>query len=137
MLLNCSYLVFWPLAGYAKNAMELLHPSYGLVFIVVALGVAFAFVNGFHDAANVVATMISTRALEPETAILLAAAAELAGPLLLGTAVARTIGEGIVNPQQITAAVLMAALVSAIAWNLLTWWWGLPSSSGHALVGGL
>lgn len=104
---------------------------------VVTLAVAFDFVNGFHDASNVVATMISTRAFEPEPALVLAALANFVGPFIFGTAVAKTIGSGIVEPAAVTGGVVLGALVGAIFWNLLTWYFGIPSSSSHALVGGL
>jgi len=105
--------------------------------VIIMLAVGFSFVNGFHDAANVVATMISTRAFQPETALIIAALAELIGPFLFGTAVARTIGVGIIRPADATVAVILAALCGSIVWGLLTWYFGLPSSSSHALVGGM
>jgi inorganic phosphate transporter, PiT family len=105
--------------------------------LAVVATLAFAFTNGFHDAANAIATLVATRGARPGAAILLAAACNLLGPLLLGAAVADTIA-GIV---QVTAAqtvvVVGAALTAAVTWNLVTWWRGLPSSSSHALVGGL
>src|SRR4029450_5278677 len=105
--------------------------------LAVAVTLAFAFTNGFHDAANAIATLVATRGARPGPAIALAAACNLLGPLLLGAPVADTIA-GIV---QVTAAQTMvvvgAALTAAVAWNLVTWWRGLPSSSSHALVGGL
>ncbi|MBI4677353.1 MAG: inorganic phosphate transporter [Elusimicrobia bacterium] len=108
-----------------------------LAVFVVAAAVAFDFVNGFHDAANVVATMVSTRAFQPETALVVAALAEFLGPFLFGTAVAKTIGAGIIDPAAATTGVVVAALFGAILWDLVTWHFGLPSSSSHALVGGL
>jgi PiT family inorganic phosphate transporter len=106
------------------------------VLAVVAI-LAFAFTNGFHDAANAIATLVATRGARPGAAIMLAAVCNLLGPLLLGAAVADTIA-GIVEvtPAQ-TVVVVGAALTAAVAWNLVTWWRGLPSSSSHALVGGL
>jgi inorganic phosphate transporter, PiT family len=105
--------------------------------LAVAATLAFAFTNGFHDAANAIATLVATRGARPGAAIILAAVCNLLGPLLLGAAVADTIA-GIV---QVTAAqtvvVVGAGLTAAVAWNLVTWWRGLPSSSSHALVGGL
>jgi phosphate/sulfate permease len=105
--------------------------------LAVVATLAFAFTNGFHDAANAIATLVATRGARPGAAILLAAACNLLGPLLLGAAVADTIA-GIV---QVTAAqtvvVVGAALTAAVTWNLVTWWRGLPASSSHALVGGL
>jgi inorganic phosphate transporter, PiT family len=105
-----------------------------VVVIVVALG--FDFTNGFHDTANAVATSVSTRALTPRTAVLVASVANLAGAFVT-TAVATTIGQDIVASDLITTKTLLAALLGAIVWNLLTWWFGLPSSSSHALIGGL
>jgi PiT family inorganic phosphate transporter len=104
---------------------------------VIAIALIFDFINGFNDAANIVATMISSRAVSPRTAILIAAFSELAGPFILGTAVAKTIGKGIVDPSVITNSVIFAGLLGAITWNLVTWRLGMPSSSSHALVGGL
>ncbi len=108
-----------------------------MVWFVIVLAVVFDFLNGFHDAANVVATIISSRSMSPESALILAATCEVLGPFLFGTAVAKTIGQEIVNPALIDVWVVMGALVGAIFWNLLTWWFGLPSSSSHALVGGI
>src|SRR4051794_12053703 len=105
-----------------------------VVVIVVALG--FDFTNGFHDTANAVATSVSTRALTPRMAVLIASVANLAGAFVT-TAVATTIGKNIVATDLITTQTILAALVGAIVWNLLTWWFGLPSSSSHALIGGL
>jgi inorganic phosphate transporter, PiT family len=105
-----------------------------VVVIVVALG--FDFTNGFHDTANAVATSVSTRALTPRMAVLVAAAANLAGAFVT-TAVAKTVGKDVVDSGLINTRTVLAALLGAIAWNLLTWWFGLPSSSSHALIGGL
>jgi inorganic phosphate transporter, PiT family len=102
--------------------------------VVVALG--FDFTNGFHDTANAVATSVSTRALSPRLAVLIASVANLAGAFVT-TAVATTVGQGIIDTNLATPKTVLAALVGAIAWNLLTWWLGLPSSSSHALIGGL
>ena len=97
---------------------------------------ALEYINGFHDAANAIATVVSTRVLTPRQAILLAAVCNLIGASL-GTAVAATIGKGLVDTRFVTMGTLLAALLSAIVWGLLTWWLGLPSSSSHALIGGL
>jgi PiT family inorganic phosphate transporter len=105
-----------------------------VVVVVVALG--FDFTNGFHDTANAVATSVSTRALSPRLAVLTASAANLAGAFVT-TAVAKTVGKGIIDSNLATTKTVLAALVGAIVWNLLTWWLGLPSSSSHALIGGL
>ncbi|MCK6209722.1 inorganic phosphate transporter [Georgenia sp. EYE_87] len=109
-----------------------------LVVVVVTVALVFDFTNGFHDAANSIATSVTTRALTPHTAVVLAAVMNLLGAML-GTGVAETIGSGIITTPQGTdgLGVVLAALVGAIAWNLLTWWLGLPSSSSHALIGGL
>jgi len=115
-----------------------------LTIIIVALALFFDFSNGFHDAANVVATIITTRALSPRKAVLMAAVCEFLGPFLFGTAVAQTIGKNIVDVSTFDArfldlsiSLVIATLIGAIAWNLITWYWGLPSSSSHALVGGM
>src|SRR2546423_11073113 len=105
-----------------------------IVVIVVALG--FDFTNGFHDTANAVATSVSTRALTPRMAVLTASVANLAGAFVT-TAVAKTVGQDIVASDLINTKTILAALLGAIAWNLFTWWFGLPSSSSHALIGGL
>ncbi|MGE5391153.1 MAG: anion permease [Deltaproteobacteria bacterium] len=110
--------------------------SLTLVIVVVALALLFDYINGFHDTANAIATSISTKALSPRSAILIAATLNLIGALS-GTAVAATIGKGIVAPDIVTPGVLIAALISAIFWNLFTWYFGIPSSSSHALIGGL
>jgi PiT family inorganic phosphate transporter len=111
----------------------------GLIAIF-ALAVTFDYINGFHDTANAIATSVSTRALKPEYAILLSATANFVGALVFGTAVAGTIGAGIVQDKMILgngAMVLAAALAGAITWNLITWALAIPSSSSHALIGGL
>jgi PiT family inorganic phosphate transporter len=107
-----------------------------LLVVVVITALAFDFTNGFHDTANAVATSVSTRALSPRMAVLVASVANLAGAFVT-TAVAKTVGQGIVDSNLITTKTVLAALLGAIAWNLLTWWFGLPSSSSHALIGGL
>jgi inorganic phosphate transporter, PiT family len=106
-----------------------------LVLVVVA-ALAFDYINGFHDAANAVATVVSTGVLPLRTAILLAALLNFAGALT-GTAVAATIGKGLIEPSAVTQVVVLSALLGATLWNLVTWYFGIPSSSSHALVGGL
>jgi PiT family inorganic phosphate transporter len=101
------------------------------------LGALFDFLNGIHDSSNVVATMISSRAFSPQVALGVTAISEFSGPFIFGVAVAQTIGNGIVTSELITTQVLLAALVSAILWDLLTWYLGFPSSSSHALIGGI
>ena len=107
-----------------------------LISIVIILALAFDFLNGIHDSSNVVATMISSRAISPRFALALTAIANFFGPFIFGVAVANTIGHEIVSADTISVQVLIAALVSAIFWNLLTWYLGFPSSSSHALIGG-
>src|SRR6184192_2476005 len=107
-----------------------------LLWVVVVVALGFDFTNGFHDTANAVATSVSTRALSPRTAVFVAAVANLAGAFVT-TAVAKTVGKGIIDTGLATEKTVLAALIGAIAWNLLTWWLGLPSSSSHALIGGL
>src|ERR671935_1238886 len=107
-----------------------------LLVVGVAVALGFDFTNGFHDTANAVATSVSTRALTPRMAVLVAALANLAGAFVT-TAVAKTVGKGIIDTGLATEQTVLAALVGAISWNLLTWWFGLPSSSSHALIGGL
>lgn len=105
----------------------------GLIFVALA----FDFLNGLHDAANSIATIVSTRVLRPRYAVIWAAFFNFVAFLFFGLHVAATIGTGIVAPQTIDAAVIFGALVGAISWNLITWWGGIPSSSSHALIGGL
>jgi PiT family inorganic phosphate transporter len=108
-----------------------------LIIILVSLALIFDFLNGFHDSANVVATMISSRAMTPTAALIIASVANFIGPLLFGVAVAKTIGQDVVSPASITIAVVLAALLSASIWNIITWFFGIPSSSSHALIGGI
>ena len=108
-----------------------------LVVAVVAAALLFDFINGFHDAANSIATIVSTRVLTPLRAVVWAAFFNFIAFALFKLHVAGTIGKGIIDPAIVDVAVIIGALAGAIAWNLLTWWWGLPSSSSHALVGGL
>lgn len=107
-----------------------------LVITVIVVALIFDFINGFHDTANAIATVVSTGVLPLRTAILLAALLNFIGALT-GTAVASTIGKGILTPESVTLVVVLAALLGAIFWNLFTWYFGIPSSSSHAMVGGL
>src|SRR6476619_2656598 len=107
-----------------------------LFIIVVLAALAFEYINGFHDTANAIATVVSTKVLTPRAAVVWAAFWNLVGALF-GTAVAKTISSGLVDPSAVTMATVLCALLSAIVWNLFTWWLGLPSSSSHALIGGL
>jgi len=106
-----------------------------ILLIVLALG--FDFLNGVHDSSNIVATMISSRALQPRWALTITAVANFAGPFIFGVAVAKTIGDEIVLPGTVSITSLIAALAAAILWNVFTWYMGFPSSSSHALIGGL
>ena len=108
-----------------------------LDFAVVVVALAFGFLNGFHDAANSIATMVSTRVLTPVMAVAWAAFFNFIAFAVFPLHVASTIGSGVVHPASVDTAVILGALVGAIGWNLATWWWGLPSSSSHALIGGL
>ncbi len=112
-----------------------------LLIITVAVALTFDFLNGFHDAANSIATVVSTRVLSPKLAVIWAAFFNFIAAFLLGTAVAHTIGKGMINLELngvtvVTQYVVLAGLLGAIVWDLLTWWWGLPTSSSHALIGG-
>jgi putative low-affinity inorganic phosphate transporter 1 len=111
--------------------------SHYLVWLVVLLALAFDYINGFHDTANAIATSVSTRAIEPKKAIMMTAALNFFGAMV-STGVAKTIGGDIVmSPSLINSGIISAALIGAIVWNLLTWYWGIPSSSSHALIGGI
>jgi PiT family inorganic phosphate transporter len=105
--------------------------------ILLALALLFDFLNGFHDSSNIVATVISSGSMRPRLALIVAAAYHFAGPFLFGVAVATTVGEGLLHDEVISPSVVIAGLFSAVLWNLVTWYLGLPSSSSHALVGGL
>ncbi|HLO33541.1 MAG TPA: inorganic phosphate transporter [Anaerolineales bacterium] len=107
------------------------------LIIVIVLALIFDFLNGMRDASNIVATMISSRAFSPRTALSIAAVAEFLGPFLFGVVVARTIGDEIVQSDVLTLNVIASALVGAILWNLITWYFGIPGSSSHALIGGM
>lgn len=110
----------------------------GLPFIifVIILALAFDFTNGFHDAANSISTVVSTRVLSPRLAVIWAAFFNFIAFLIFGLTVASTIGKGMINVNEVTPTVVFAGLVGAISWNLITWYFGLPSSSSHALIGG-
>ncbi len=107
------------------------------VLILIALALIFDFLNGFHDSSNIVATMIASRALSGRQALMITAVAHFIGPFLFGVAVATTLGNDILNDKALDLSVIFAALIASIIWNLITWWLGIPSSSSHALVGGL
>src|SRR3954469_11360855 len=110
--------------------------AFVLLLVVVALALAFDYINGFHDAANAVATVVSTNVLPGRTAVLMAGIFNFVGAFA-GVGVAKTIGGDIAPPASVTQTVVASALVGAILWNLLTWYYGIPSSSSHALVGGI
>jgi inorganic phosphate transporter, PiT family len=111
----------------------------GILIILgsIAAALFFDFVNGFHDSANAIATVVGTRVLKPVHAVSIAAIANFTGPFIFGTAVAATVGKGIIQPEFSTIYVILAGLIGAIVWDLITWYFGLPSSSSHALIGGL
>src|SRR5499427_2160439 len=107
-----------------------------LLIITVVTALIFDFFNGFHDAANSIATVVSTRVLSPRLAVIWAAFFNFVAAFFLGTAVAKTIGKGMIQLDIVTQYVVLAGLIGAILWDILTWWWGLPTSSSHALIGG-
>jgi len=108
-----------------------------LTFAAIGTALFFDFVNGFHDSANAIATVVGTRVLKPIHAVTIAAFANFVGPFLFGTAIATTVGSGIIEPEFSTVDIILAGLIGAIIWDLITWYFGLPSSSSHALIGGL
>ena len=108
-----------------------------LVVFIIVIALVFDFINGFHDSANSIATVVGTRVLSPGLAVLWAAFFNFVAAFIVGTAVAKTIGKGLIRPDVVDPNVILAALIGAIVWNLVTWWLGLPSSSSHALIGGL
>ncbi len=107
------------------------------ILLLIGLALVFDFLNGFHDSSNIVATMIASRALSGRQALAITAVAEFTGPFLFGVAVATTLGNEVLMDRQLEISVVLSALAAAIVWNLITWWLGIPSSSSHALVGGL
>src|SRR3990172_1580845 len=111
-------------------------PEIAALIVVVTPAVIFDYINGFHDTANAIATSVATRALPPLAAILMAASFNFIGAFA-GTAVAKTIGAGLVDDETTTQAIVAAALIGAIAWDLVTWFYGLPTSSSHAIIGAL
>ncbi len=111
-------------------------PDLLLLIVTILVALIFDFLNGFHDAANSIATVVSTRVLSPKLAVLWAAFFNFVAAFLLGTAVAKMIGGGMIHVETVTQYVVITGLFGAIVWDLLTWWWGLPTSSSHALIGG-
>jgi PiT family inorganic phosphate transporter len=117
--------------------METVQLGFWVVATLVVLAVAFDFMNGFHDAANSIATVVSTGVLKPQQAVVFAALFNFIAVFVFHLSVAATIGKGIVMPGIVDAHVVFGALIGAIAWNIITWWYGIPSSSSHALIGGI
>jgi PiT family inorganic phosphate transporter len=115
----------------------MLSGSFAFILFLISVALVFEFINGFHDAANAIATVVSTRVLSPLHAVAWAAFFNFIAVFFIGVQVATTIGTGIVNPAVVDNLIILSALVGAIVWNLITWWLGLPSSSSHALIGGL
>src|SRR5256714_1383388 len=115
---------------------RVMHASAWFVLAIVGVALCFDFINGFHDAANSIATVVSTRVLSPSAAVVWAAGFNFIAVFLFGTAVAKTMGKGLVDLAAVDAAVILAGLGGAIIWDLITWWLGLPTSSSHALIGG-
>lgn len=111
--------------------------TYILVIVVVSAAFLFDFLNGFHDAANSIATIVVTRTLTPTQAVILAGFANFIGYFVFGIAIAKTVGKGIIDINHVDLAMILAALLGSVAWNIATWLWGLPTSSSHALIGGL
>src|SRR6187402_2160323 len=111
-------------------------PGSGLIVFIILIALVFDFLNGFHDAANSIATVVSTRVLSPQKAVVWAAFFNFVAAFVLGTHVAKTIGKGMIDISVVTHEVVLAGLLGAIFWNLITWYFGLPVSSSHALIGG-
>src|SRR5512144_2565696 len=107
-----------------------------LLLLIILVALTFDFLNGFHDAANSIATVVSTRVLSPQKAVLWAAFFNFVAAFVLGTHVAKTLGNGMIDLSVVTQEVVVAGLIGAIAWNLITWYYGIPVSSSHALIGG-
>ena len=117
--------------------MSSIHISLGMIVLLVGLALAFDFMNGFHDAANSIATVVSTGVLKPHQAVAFAAFFNVVAISIFQLKVAATIGKGTIDPAIVDHVVVFGALVGAIAWNVITWYYGIPSSSSHALIGGL
>ena len=117
--------------------MQAVEMSLTVIVVLVLLALAFDFMNGFHDAANSIATVVSTGVLKPHQAVAFAAFFNVVAIMIFQLKVAATIGKGIVEPGIVDQHVVFGALIGAIAWNIITWWYGIPSSSSHALIGGI
>src|SRR3989338_2110146 len=113
-----------------------MEPTSLFIFFIIGVALVFDFTNGMHDAANSIATIVSTRVLSPRKAVLWAATFNFLAFFIFGTAVAKTIGKGMIDINVITPSVILAGLIGTIAWNILTWFFGIPTSSSHALIGG-
>jgi PiT family inorganic phosphate transporter len=113
-----------------------MNPAFILVAVIVMVALLFDFINGFHDAANSIATVVATRVLTPHQAVLWAATFNFVAVFVVGTGVAKTVGSGMIDLKYVTPYVILAGLIGAISWDLITWWFGLPTSSSHALLGG-
>src|SRR5262249_10867815 len=112
------------------------HPMFAIVVALILVALVFDYINGFHDAANSIATVVSTRVLSPGKAVIWAAVFNFIAAFLFGTAVAKTVGSGMIDVNVVTFAVIFSGLIGAIVWDLITWYFGLPTSSSHALIGG-
>ncbi|MCL6472232.1 MAG: inorganic phosphate transporter [Firmicutes bacterium] len=112
-------------------------PNLEIVILIIAVALVFDFINGFHDAANSIATVVATRVLSPRLAVIWAAFFNFAAAFVFGLHVAKTVGKGIVLPSVVDNAIIASALIGAVVWGIITWWKGIPSSSSHALIGGL
>src|SRR6266481_5836285 len=123
------------MSAFFTDLLQILQNPYIALIFFTAL--VFDFLNGFHDAANSIATVVGTRVLRPLHAVAMAAVANFAGPFLFGVAVATTIGKGIIDPNFVTLNIIIGALAGAIIWDIVTWLLGLPTSSSHALIGGI
>src|SRR2546421_8093663 len=110
--------------------------TFGFVVLIIFVALVFDYINGFHDAANSIATVVSTRVLSPGMAVIWAAFFNFVAAFGLGTAVAKTIGKGLIDLSVVEPIVILGGLIGAIVWDLITWWGGLPTSSSHALIGG-
>src|SRR5687768_3935733 len=117
--------------------MENIQAAFWVVALLVALAIAFDFMNGFHDAANSIATVVSTGVLKPQQAVVFAAFFNVVAIAVFQLKVAATVGKGIVEPGIVDHHVVFGALIGALVWNIVTWWYGIPSSSSHALIGGI
>ena len=117
--------------------METVQTAFWVVALLVALALVFDFMNGFHDAANSIATVVSTGVLKPAQAVLFAAFFNVVAVFIFHLSVAATVGKGIVQPGVVDTHVVFGALAGAVTWNLITWFYGIPSSSSHALIGGI